>query len=178
MACWQEVRALQGKTLRTLDRHKPFGIMAASESEVLVRLSTGKVRSVVRAEIEGAFEALRRTGEINLKEIEKRHSARSMAYVAAILAELGGVEYRVRPVRLLYHAKQAVDARPRKASRASQDRPALSPTSINVLRLIAEGRTYEQILTLCPELTYPDIFGAAREALAATGEDPSPMGVA
>jgi hypothetical protein len=178
MACWNEVRALQGKTLRTLDRHKPFGIMAASESEVLLRLSTGKVRSVGRAEIEGAFDALQRAGEINLQEIEKRHSARSMAYVASILAELGGVEYRVRPVRLLYHAKQAGDAKPRKAGRTSQGHPALSPTSVNVLRLIAEGRTYEQILALRPELTYPDIFGAAREALAIAGEDPNPRAVA
>jgi len=171
MACWNQVRALQGKTLRTLDRHKPFGIVAASESEVLVRLSTGKVRPVVREEIESTFGELQRTGELNLIEIGKRHSARSTAYVAAILAELGGVEYRVKPVRLLYHAQQAADEKPRKPSRAAQARLSLSPASVNVLRLIAEGRTYEQILALRPELTYPDIFSAAREALAAAGED-------
>lgn len=46
----------------------------------------------------------------------------------------------------------------------------LSERSVNVLKLIAEGRSYEQILTFQPDLTYRDIFDAAREALEATGE--------
>ena len=37
-----------------------------------------------------------------------------------------------------------------------------------MLRLISQGRTYEQILSLHPEMTYLDIFSAAREALEAT----------
>ena len=44
----------------------------------------------------------------------------------------------------------------------------LRPTSVMVLELIAEGRTYEQILALHPQLTYLDIFQAAGEALALT----------
>lgn len=43
-----------------------------------------------------------------------------------------------------------------------------------MLRLISEGRTYEQILSMRPELTYLDIFSAAREALDATGVLPPP----
>ncbi len=34
-----------------------------------------------------------------------------------------------------------------------------------MLRLIAQGRTYEQILSIHPEMSYPDIFAAAQEAL-------------
>jgi DNA-binding NarL/FixJ family response regulator len=36
---------------------------------------------------------------------------------------------------------------------------------------IAEGRAYEQILARYPDLTYLDIFAAAREALALGGEE-------
>jgi hypothetical protein len=41
----------------------------------------------------------------------------------------------------------------------------LSETAATVLRLIAAGRSYDQILQQHPELTYFDIFAAAREAL-------------
>jgi hypothetical protein len=44
---------------------------------------------------------------------------------------------------------------------------------VTVLKLIAEGHTYEQVLTHHPSLTYPDIFDAAREALEVAGEAPS-----
>ena len=49
----------------------------------------------------------------------------------------------------------------------------LSSESATVLKLIAEGRTYEQILALHPDLTYLDIFDAAREALEITEKEPS-----
>jgi DNA-binding NarL/FixJ family response regulator len=45
----------------------------------------------------------------------------------------------------------------------------LGPRSVAVLKLIAEGHTYEQILSLHPDLTYLNIFDAAREALEVTG---------
>lgn len=48
-----------------------------------------------------------------------------------------------------------------------EERGGLSVRSALVLRLISEGRTYEQILSLHPEMTYLDIFAAAREALDA-----------
>jgi DNA-binding NarL/FixJ family response regulator len=41
----------------------------------------------------------------------------------------------------------------------------LSPKAVLVLTGIAEGRTYEQILATAPDLSYPDVFAAAREAL-------------
>jgi hypothetical protein len=41
----------------------------------------------------------------------------------------------------------------------------LSEQARLILGLIAEGRSYDQILQQHPELTYFDIFGAAREAL-------------
>ena len=47
----------------------------------------------------------------------------------------------------------------------------LSSQARSVLEQIAEGRTYEQILSRYPELTYLDVFAAAREALTLVGEE-------
>lgn len=46
------------------------------------------------------------------------------------------------------------------------------PESILILRLIASGRTYGQILALHPNLTYPDIFRAAQDALDLASRSP------
>ena len=46
-----------------------------------------------------------------------------------------------------------------------EERRGLSARARAVLRLISQGRTYEQILSLHPEMTYLDIFSAAGEAL-------------
>jgi hypothetical protein len=45
----------------------------------------------------------------------------------------------------------------------------LSRTAVTVPTMIAEGRSYEQIVAAHPTLTYLDIFRAARGALAAVG---------
>ena len=49
----------------------------------------------------------------------------------------------------------------------------LDAKSVNVLEMIATGHTYEQILSLYPDLTYPDTFHAAQEALDAPQPVPS-----
>jgi hypothetical protein len=57
----------------------------------------------------------------------------------------------------------------------------LSESARGILGLIAEGRGYDQILQQHPELTYFDIFAAAREALElaqAASSAPTPEGVA
>lgn len=48
---------------------------------------------------------------------------------------------------------------------------SLSTRAMAVLEMIADGRTYEQILAAYPDLTYRDIFDAADEALGRTGRD-------
>ncbi len=50
----------------------------------------------------------------------------------------------------------------------AEERRGLSARATTVLRLIAQGRSYEQILALHPEMTYLDIFSAAQEALEMT----------
>ncbi|OQY46333.1 MAG: hypothetical protein B6242_08135 [Anaerolineaceae bacterium 4572_78] len=43
-------------------------------------------------------------------------------------------------------------------------------TSVNILRLIGQGRSYQQIMSLHPTQTYMDIFKAATEAVELFGE--------
>jgi hypothetical protein len=169
MDCWSQVGRLRGKALHTLARHYPFEVLSVEDSFVLLRPSTGKERTVSRQEIEGAFGELRERGEIDLKAIERRHSARNISYVAAILAQLAGVRAGGRPLKLRYTPGAAVSD-PKPEPELPEQGSRLSRTSRTVLAGIAEGRTYEQILALHPELTYRDIFAAAREALEETAQ--------
>jgi uncharacterized protein (DUF433 family) len=47
----------------------------------------------------------------------------------------------------------------------------LSSTSLAILRLITQGHSYDQILAIQTNLTYRDIFEAAREALSLIGSE-------
>ncbi|MFL7812020.1 MAG: hypothetical protein AB8I80_25505 [Anaerolineae bacterium] len=161
MDCWSQVQNLRGRALHTLVRRYPFEVLSVEEGSVLLRPSTGKERTVSRHEIEGAFDELRARGEIDLHGIERRHSARGVSYVAAILAQLAGVSAGGRPLVLRYDPSAAASS-----PRAEHSLLEHGSKSRTVLVLIAEGRTYEQILALHPELTYYDIFAAAKEALA------------
>jgi hypothetical protein len=159
--CWSQVQGLRGRALHTLVRRYPFEVLSVEDGSILLRPSTGKERTVSRHEIEGAFDELCTRGEIDLKAIERRHSARGVSYVAAILAQLAGVTAGGRPLVLRYDPSAAASN-----PQAEHTLPEHGNKSRTVLALIAEGRTYEQILSLHPELTYYDIFAAAKEALA------------
>jgi len=98
---WDEVKNLEGKTLKTLDRGNKFEVHAVTNHSVIVKpLSTGKERLVPRSEIEGAYKELFSNKEITRTVIEAKHSPRNPVYVAAILAELPGVWYSIRPIHL------------------------------------------------------------------------------
>lgn len=105
MDCWSQIRALEGKLLRTLDRRKPFEIVAVTENQVALKVSTGKIRTVRRKEIENAFRELTLTGTISRSDIQERYSPRNPAYVAAILAELDRVTHQLGPIRLFHHSE-------------------------------------------------------------------------
>lgn len=53
----------------------------------------------------------------------------------------------------------------------ARENQTLSAKAIIVLEQIAEGRTYDQILARHPDLTYLDIFAAARETLTLAAEE-------
>jgi DNA-binding NarL/FixJ family response regulator len=66
--------------------------------------------------------------------------------------------------------QRADEGEDRKGVESMAENSVLSSKSVAVLKLIADGHSYEQILAAYPTLTYPDIFGAAQEALALSGE--------
>lgn len=98
---WDEIRKLKGRTLKTLDRQKPFTVVAVTYDKVtVIPQSTGKERPISREGVENAYRHLLVTGRLTLAEIEKDYAPRNPVYVAAILAELPGVQYKVKPIRL------------------------------------------------------------------------------
>ncbi len=101
--CWQEVRKLQGQTLKTLNLGREFDILQVTDSKVEIFIhSSENPRTIRREEIEGACRELRIQGEITRTEIQQHHSSNNPAYVAAILASLPGVGYSQGPIRLYY----------------------------------------------------------------------------
>ena len=103
MELWDEIKKLEGKVLKTLDRGKSFEVVVVLNSSVIVKpLSTKKERVIPREQIEGAFHQLISSDQITQREIEAQHSPRNPVYVAAILAELPDVTHTIRPI-VLYH---------------------------------------------------------------------------
>ena len=90
--CWSQIRNLKGRTLKTLDRRKPFQVVDVTEHTVIVLpLETGKERPIPRTGIENAFRHLVVTGRLMLSELEKEYTPRNPFYTAAMLAEIPGV---------------------------------------------------------------------------------------
>jgi hypothetical protein len=103
MNLWQEIRKLEGKTLKTLDRKRPFDIITIDDTQIIVQPHVRNLpRPIKREAIEGAWRDLIRQKEISMTEIKSRYSDWSPVYVTAVLAELPNVEYQIRPIRLFY----------------------------------------------------------------------------
>jgi hypothetical protein len=86
-----------------LDQGKPFDVVAVTNEKVVVRPHVRDLeRPIERAAIQGAWQELTRREELTLADIKERYSDWNPVYVAAILAALPGVTYRVRPLRLAY----------------------------------------------------------------------------
>ena len=108
MDCWSEIAQLKGHTLKTLDRRKPFDVVAITDQTVIVKPHTSsKERFIDRQEIEGAFDQLMRQGQISRAEIQARYSPRNPAYVATLLATLPRVGCSIRPIELHVKADNA-----------------------------------------------------------------------
>jgi hypothetical protein len=103
MDCWNEIRKLKGKTLKTLDQGNPFDVVDVTEHVVIVRPHKNEIeRRVPREQIEDACKEMVTRGEITRVDIRANHTEFNPAYVAAILAQLPGVSHTIRPIRLRY----------------------------------------------------------------------------
>jgi len=103
MEIWTYILGLQGKTLKTLDQRKPFDVSYVGSDVVIVTPhKSRKARSIDRDTIENTFAELLTRRELSRVEIQKHYSSFNPAYVAAILTEIPGVNYRIRPIILCY----------------------------------------------------------------------------
>jgi hypothetical protein len=103
MDIWTIIEDLDGLTLHTLDQKKPFRVKAVGDSGVTILVKkTRNERFISRSEIEGSFNDLWVIGELSRGDIRDRHSEANPAYVAAILSEIPGVRYKLKPIRLSY----------------------------------------------------------------------------
>ena len=108
MNIWDEIKRLQGQTLKTLDQKKPFDIVDVSGHAVIVcPQETHTERPITRNEIESSNRHLLPIGQITRTEIREKFSEYNPAYVAAILAELPNVSHAIRPIRLSISAKSS-----------------------------------------------------------------------
>jgi hypothetical protein len=103
MNIWNEIRNLKGRTLHTLDRHQAFEILTVSGSRLVVfPHSTRKDRPIMRTGVENAWQRLYVTGSLSPVDIDHDYSSNNSAYVAAILAEIPGVQQATKPIRLTW----------------------------------------------------------------------------
>lgn len=101
---WRNIRKLQGHTLQTLDRRKPFDVTRVTDSHVIVRPHVHNLERPIKREVfEGAWKELQRQGKLSFVDIKRKYSDYNPTYVSAILATFPGVAYRTRPIRLLYN---------------------------------------------------------------------------
>lgn len=96
-----ELKKLVGKTLHTLDRQKPFTIDEIKSTSIKIITSTGNPRSIDFRMIVSAYNHLIKNGELTRIQIRDHYSDFHPAYIAAILANLPNVKWRLKPITLL-----------------------------------------------------------------------------
>ena len=98
----EQLKRLEGKTLETLDHHKKFTIFTVDHRGILINVNSTQIdRQILKNQIEDSWEYLQKNGEMTAVYVLDQ-GCRSSAYVVAILAEIPGVTYTIRPIRLRY----------------------------------------------------------------------------
>lgn len=102
---WSQFKRFEGETLYTLDRRNPFDVVRVTRSQLIVSPhKSGDERILTRQVLEGAYQTLQQKTELTRGDIQANYSGWSSAYVAALLAQLPDVSYRIRPIRLYYRS--------------------------------------------------------------------------
>jgi hypothetical protein len=104
---WRQISLAIPRKLQTLDAHKPFEITSVTHEAIELIVSTGEPRSLPRVEVEQAWNELNKSGTLGREKVTEFANF-NVAYVMAILAQLPGVRYRIRPLQLtIDHAPEA-----------------------------------------------------------------------
>jgi hypothetical protein len=98
---WQELSKLSGKTLLTLGRGQPFDIVEITASRVVIRPSkSGVERAIGMRCFETAYDELLASDGVDLVMF-RRHNEMNPVYIAAMLAQLPGIQTIRKPNILL-----------------------------------------------------------------------------
>jgi hypothetical protein len=104
---WEEVEALNGLSLRTIERGLPFKVVAVTSTHiVLAPESSGREKSISRNAIQQAFDELFRRRELSGSDISVTVGESQSSYVVTILATLPNVAVCRKPIRLIYNGWQ------------------------------------------------------------------------
>ncbi len=104
---WGEVEALQGLSLRTIERRLPFRVVAVTETHiVLAPEASSKERSISRDAIQKTFDELFRRRELSAPAVSEKVGEACSSYVVTILATLPNVAVCRKPMRLIYNGLQ------------------------------------------------------------------------
>ena len=104
---WPSISRLSGTELKTLERGRPFDVVAVDEVGVMLSPAvSGKPRTIQRLTLEGTFDALVDRRELSGVEIANEFSPFNAVYVAALLAALPDVAACTRPTRLIFVGHQ------------------------------------------------------------------------
>ena len=104
---WPNIRLLDGRELRTLERGRLFEVVVVGDEQVVLRpVVSGKPRVIRRETLETTFDALFDRRELTGLEIAEEFSMFNAVYVAALLAALPDVAVCHRPTRLIFYGNQ------------------------------------------------------------------------
>lgn len=100
---WELLKGIVGRSFVTLGQQKPFDLLEVREKDLLIRTSTGKLRSIDRSRIEEAWDHLKHTGTITRTDIRDNFSEFNPAYIISLISALPGVETEsTSPIRLSF----------------------------------------------------------------------------
>jgi hypothetical protein len=99
---WPQIDVLQGHTLHTVARSKPFTVTRVTNGEVEVRVHDGgKTRILYRKDLEPFWQKLVKTGVVSVADLKTVYQFNS-SLAAALLAACNGVTATTNPITLRY----------------------------------------------------------------------------
>lgn len=104
---WHNISRLDGYELKTLDRGRPFDVVAVDDGGVVLSPAvSGKQRMIQREILERAFDALLDRRELTGATIAEEFSPFNAVYIAALLAALPDVASLKNPTCLIFMGQQ------------------------------------------------------------------------
>lgn len=99
---WPHLQSLQGQTLHTVARSKPFTVATVTNTRLEIYVHDGsKTRIILRCDLDPFWQRLVKQGELSKVELATVYTFNS-TYAAALLAAAPGVTATTNPIVLHY----------------------------------------------------------------------------